>query len=119
MYHFLFFLIRLDHSAHGMVDAALVQLFVRFGLVAVLVTHPDQQQASLSAIDSDLADDLVEALVVQLLPGWTQADFSGLALNEAFVELLAELDDFDFGGRGGEDSLYPELAVVGPVLLGG
>ena len=102
-----------------MVDAALVQLFVGLGLIPILVTHSYQQKAPLSAIDSDLANHFVEALVVQLLPDWTEADFSGLALNKAFVELLAELDDFDFGGGGGEDSLYPELAVVGPVLLGG
>lgn len=29
-----------------------------------------------------------------------------------------QLYDFDFGGRGGEDSLHPELSIIGTVLLG-
>lgn len=30
-----------------------------------------------------------------------------------------QLYDFDFGGRSGEDSLHPELSIIGAMFLGG
>jgi hypothetical protein len=88
-------------------------------LVAVLVPHPHQQQPPLTTVDGDLADDLVKALIEELLANGTEPHFPGLSLHEAFIEFILKLYNFYFGGGGGEDGLYPELLVVGAVFLGG
>ena len=101
-----------------MVYRALVQIFVGFDLVTVLVPDPDEQEASLSAVDGDLTDDFVEALVEEFLTDGTKSYFSSHFVDKFFVEFLVELDDFDLGGRRRENGLDPELSVVGAVLLG-
>ena len=102
-----------------MVDGALIQILVGLYLVPVFVTHADEEEAPLVAIDGYLADGLVETLVEELLSNGTEADLPGLSGDESFLQLLMQLDDFDFGGRSGEDSLYPELPIVGAMFLGG
>jgi hypothetical protein len=71
------------------------------------------------AIDGYLTDGLVEALIKQLLSNGTKADLPGLSGNQSFLQLLMQLDDFDFCGRSGEDSLHPELPIISAVFLGG
>jgi hypothetical protein len=114
----LFFLIRLDDTAHRVIYAAFIQIFVGLDLTAILVSDPHQKKPSLPAIDGNLADNLVKALIKKLLPGRTEAYFPGLPVDKSFVELLTELNDLDFSGRSGKDRLDPELTVVSPVLFG-
>lgn len=114
----MFLFVRFNHSSHAVVYAALVKAFVCFYLVSVLVPDSDQKDTPLSAVDGDLSDQLIEALVIKLLSDWTKTNLSGLLLNESFVQLFAELNHFNLFGRGRKHSLYPELAIVSPVLLG-
>jgi hypothetical protein len=114
----LFFLIRLDDTAHRVIYAAFIQIFVGLDLTAILVSDPHQKKPPLPAIDCNLADNFVKALIKKLLPRRTEPHLPGLSLDEPFVELLTELNDLDFSGRCGKDSLDPELAVVSPVLFG-
>jgi hypothetical protein len=99
------------------VNRTLVQIFVCFYLISILVAHPDQQQSSLPTVYCDLPDCLVEALVEELLSDGAKADLACLAMYEPLLQLLVQLDDFDLGGRRGEYSLNPELPVVGAMLF--
>lgn len=101
-----------------MVYAALVQIFVSFGLVSVLVSYSYKQKASLSTIDGYLPNGFIKALVVKFLSDWAKANFPGLFLKESFVKLLAQLDDLDLSGGSGQYSLHPELSIISLVLLG-
>ena len=60
-------LLRLEGLPHAVRDGAFVQGLVRLDRHLDLVTHPDQQEAALGAVDGHLSDDLVEGLRVQLL----------------------------------------------------
>jgi hypothetical protein len=67
------------------VDTTFVQVFISFDLIAVLISDPDQEQPSLTTIDCDLADYLVETLVEQLFSSRTESKLPGLFQNEPFV----------------------------------
>eukprot|EP00446_Apocalathium_sp_SHHI-4_P043663 CAMPEP_0177338404 /NCGR_PEP_ID=MMETSP0368-20130122/24847_1 /TAXON_ID=447022 ORGANISM="Scrippsiella hangoei-like, Strain SHHI-4" /NCGR_SAMPLE_ID=MMETSP0368 /ASSEMBLY_ACC=CAM_ASM_000363 /LENGTH=147 /DNA_ID=CAMNT_0018799413 /DNA_START=95 /DNA_END=535 /DNA_ORIENTATION=+ len=71
-------LLRLQLLARAEGDAALVQRLVRGDGHANLVPHPEEEQTSFGAIDRHLADELVEALGVQLLAHRADARFAGL-----------------------------------------
>ena len=88
------------------------------GLVTILVSHSNQQQSSLPAIDCYLPNDLVKTLIEQFLSDWAKTNLSGLSIDQSFIKLFMELNDLYFGGWSGEDSLYPELSVVGSVFFG-
>jgi hypothetical protein len=96
----LFFLIRLDDTAHRVIYAAFIQIFVGLDLTAILVSDPHQKKPSLPAIDRNLADNFVKALIKKLLSCRTEPHLPGLSLDESFVELLTELNDLDFSGWG-------------------
>lgn len=50
-----------------MTDATFIEIFVSFYLIAVLVSDSDQKQTSLPAIYRNLPDNLIKALIIQLL----------------------------------------------------
>lgn len=83
-----------------MADATFVQSFIRFYLVAILVAHSHQQEASLSAIDCDLADGFIKTLIEEFFPDWADTNLFRPFLDEPLIEFLLQLDDLDFGGRG-------------------
>lgn len=70
------------------------------------------------AIDGDLPDDFIKTLIEQLLPNGAEPDLPRLLIDQSLLELLVQLDHFDFGGRRGEDGLNPQLPIIGAVLLG-
>lgn len=87
-------------------------------MISVLVADPDQQEPSLATVDGDLPDELIEALLKQLLAYGADSDFACLPLRQSLIELLLELDDLGAGGGGGEDGLDPELPILHGELLG-
>lgn len=101
-----------------MIDRALIQIFVCLYLVAILVTHADQQKPPLPAVYSNLPNDLVEALIEQLLPHRTKPNFSSLPRQQSFFELLVQLNDLDLGRGGREHRLHPQLPIIRPQFLG-
>lgn len=60
-----------------MAYTALVQPLVCLYLVPVLVSDPHQEEPSLPAVDGDLPDDFIEALVVELLSDGADANLFG------------------------------------------
>ena len=71
----------------------------------------EHEEAALGAVDGALADELVEALRVELLAHGTDARLPRLPRLQLGVELLLEVDDVQArGGRRG-DVLDPERAV--------
>ena len=117
MYHSRLAFVRVYHSPHRVVDGALVKVFVCVCLVAVLVSHSHQQQSPLPTVDCDLPDDLVEALVEELLSHGAQPYLPCLPIDQPFVELLVQLNDLYLRGWGRQDCLDPQLPVVGPVFF--
>lgn len=101
-----------------MVDGALIQIFVCFYLISVLISDADEEEAALPAVYGDLADGLVEALIEELLAHRTQPDLPRLPVDQPLLQFLVQLDDFDLGGGGRQHGLHPQLPVVGAVLLG-
>mmetsp|Transcript_48880 Transcript_48880/g.131199 ORF Transcript_48880/g.131199 Transcript_48880/m.131199 type:complete len:227 (+) Transcript_48880:100-780(+) len=107
-------LLRLQLLARAEGDAALVQRLVRGDGHANLVPHPEEEQTSFGAIDRHLADELVEALGVQLLAHRADARFAGLPLHEALVQRLLELNDVQARGRRIAHILHVVLGVLDP-----
>lgn len=68
-----------------MIDAALIQLFVGFGLVLILISDSDQKEASLATVYCDLSDNFIETLFIKFLSDRTKAHLSGLSLDQSFV----------------------------------
>ena len=101
-----------------MIYRTLIEVFVGLCLVSVLISNPNQQQPPLSTVYCYLPDYLVKTLIEQLFPHRTETNLPRLPPDQSSIELFMELDDFYLGGRGGEDSLDPELSVVGAMLLG-
>lgn len=71
-------LLRLQLFPHREGQRALVEGFVCADGHVELVPHSHKQDSSLGRIDGDLSDDLVEALLVQLLADGTNARVSAL-----------------------------------------
>jgi len=65
-----------------------------------LVSDSDQLVASLDTIESDLADDLIEALGEELLADGADAIGSGAELVDLFIEALLQVQDIGACGGG-------------------
>ena len=101
-----------------MAYAAFIQPFVRLYLISVLISHTNQKESSLSAVNCYLSDDLIKTLIVELLSGGTDSYLFSLLGNQFFIEILLKLNDLYFGGRCGKDGLNPKLSVFGSMLFG-
>ena len=101
-----------------MVNWTFVQIFVGFGLISILVSDSDQKKSSLPAVDCYLPDNLVKTLVEQFFPHGAQTNVPRLPADKSFIKFLMQLNDLYFGGRGGEDSLDPELSIISPMFFG-
>mmetsp|Transcript_58236 Transcript_58236/g.167068 ORF Transcript_58236/g.167068 Transcript_58236/m.167068 type:complete len:227 (+) Transcript_58236:91-771(+) len=94
--------------------AALVERLVRSDRHPNLISHPQQQQAPLGAVDRHLPDELVEALRVELLAHGANAGLPGLPLHEPLVQRLLELNDVQARGRRIAHILHVVLGVLDP-----
>lgn len=101
-----------------MTDATFVEPFVGFNLVSIFVSHSDQEETPLPAVYCYLADSLIEALVVELLTDGADTNLLCSFVKETLIKFFLQLDDLYFGGRGGENSLNPELSIIGFGFLG-
>merc|ERR1719356_1079425 len=85
--------------------AALVERLVGRDRHADLVADPQQEEPTLGAVDRHLADELVEALGVELLADRADARLPGLALHQALVHHLLQLDHVEARGWPAADVL--------------
>lgn len=104
-------LLRLQLLPHGEGERALVQGLIGLDGHVQLVAHPHQQDAPLGRVDGHLPDDLVEALVVQLLAYGADARVPGLAVDQLLVQQLLQGVDILPRGRVGADGLLVVLAL--------
>ena len=72
-----------------MINTALIQFFVGFSLILILISDSDQKKSSLTTVDCNLSDNLIETLLIKFLSHRTKAYLSGLSLNQSFIQLFA------------------------------
>lgn len=114
--HFSLSLLRLQRLPHSEGNAAFEEGLVGLDRHLNLVLDPRQEKAPLSAVNSDLSNQLVKRLHVQLLPNGTNARFPRLLLLQPLVELLLQEDDVLLRGRCWRHILNPQLACFHELL---
>lgn len=73
-YHCLFSFLRIDNPSHPMTDTTLIQSFISFSLITILITNSNQKQSSLSTINSNLPDNLIKTLIIEFLSDRTDTN---------------------------------------------
>ena len=63
-----------------------------------LISDTDEEEASLSAVDSDLADELIEALSEQLFTEGANSSFSCLASLQGGIKIVLQIDNVNLSG---------------------
>ena len=101
---------------HSICNRAVVQALVGMELLPELVSDPDQQEASLSAVDCYLADYLVEALLEERLSYRAYADHAGAADFQSLVKHVLQVKNIDFRCRCRRNVPNPQLAFFGELL---
>lgn len=82
------FLLAQHRFAHSVGQNTFIQVPVGLDVHFELVSDAHQKQSPVAAVDRDLADELVEALVVQVLSLEANAGFAGFSELEQFLEIL-------------------------------
>ena len=93
-------LFSLHGLAHTVGNRALVKGLVGLDGHLDLVTHTHQKETTLRTLDRDLADQLVEALGVELFTDGADASLASLAGLETLVQIVLEVDNVHTGCRG-------------------
>ena len=97
---------------HAVADTAIVQALEGVELVAQLVADLDEEEAPLSTVDRDLADEFIEALLEEALSDRANANDSGLGHLKLLVQVLLQVQDLDLCGGRWRDITYPQFALV-------
>jgi hypothetical protein len=72
---------------------------VSIQLLSELISDSHQKKPTLGTVDSDLPDELIEALLEKSLPCVADTDISCFALIKSLVQQLFEQDYINFSGR--------------------
>ena len=96
--HLIFTLLSHQSLPHTIGDRGLVQCLVSLDGHLDLVTDTHKEETTLSTVDGDLSDQLIEALSEKLLTEWANASLSCLSLLNGGIELVLEVDNVDLGG---------------------
>lgn len=97
---------------HAVGNGALIQGLVGLNCHFNFISHPHEEEASLSAVDGYLADALVEGLTVKFFSDGANTSLSGLSLLQFLVELFLEDNNVESGGRDGRHVLDPKLPGI-------
>ena len=96
--HFVFALLRHERLSHAVSDRALVEGLVGLDRHLDLISHTDEEEAALGSIDSDLSDQLVEALGEEFFAEGADASLSSLGALERSIEFVLQVDHVDLSG---------------------
>ena len=101
--------------SHGKRHCALIKSLVgRVGLLDV-IADAQEKKTTHWFVKSHLTDNLVKALLEQLLADGAEASLTGLPLEQLLVEHLTEARDIDTTGRLVADLLAEVLALLNPL----
>jgi len=101
---------------HSIRDATLVKVLKCLFVHSHLVTHSDQQVAPLSAVDGDLADNLIKALAEKLFTNSADARVASCLRLKSFLQVNSEVLYVGAGGWRTGDVTYPQLIVLDGLL---
>ena len=111
--HLILALLGHEGLAHAVSNGTLVERLIGLDGHLDFVTDTHQEEAALSAVDSDLADQLVEALAEELLTEGADARLAGHRALQRLVELVLQIDNVDLRGGLRRDVTHPEGALIG------
>ena len=109
--HLVLALLGHESLAHAVSNGALVELLVRIDRHLDLVSHSNQQKSTLSAVDGDLANQLVVALGEELLTEGAYTGLAGLGTLKLQIEVVLQIDHVNLGGGLRRDVTHPEAAL--------
>ena len=81
-----------------------------------LVTNTKEEQSALGQVESDLTDDLIEALGEELLTDGADATLSGLTLHKLLIKHFSQSGDIDSRGGLMTHILNPVFACTIQIL---
>ena len=105
--HFIFLLLGHQSFSHAISDGRFVECLISLNSHFYFVSDSDQEESSFGAVNSDLPDQLVEALGVKLLSDWADAGLSGLSGLKFLVEVVLEVDHIHSGGWSWRNITHP------------
>lgn len=74
----MFFGISINNPPHTMINTALIKPLICLDLILVLDSNPYKQESPLPAINGDLPDNLIKALIIEFFPDSTNSHLLGL-----------------------------------------
>ena len=96
--HLILALLSHQSLSHTVGDGALVKSLVGLDGHLNLVTNTHQQETTLSTVDRDLSDKLIEALGEKFFTEWANTGLSGLSFLNGGIKLILEIDNVDLSG---------------------
>ena len=96
--HFVFALLRHERLSHAVSDRALVEGLVGLDRHLDLISHAHKEEAALGGVDSDLSDQLVEALGEEFFAEGADAGLSSLGALERSIKFVLQVDHVDLSG---------------------
>jgi len=108
--HLIFALLSHESFAHAIGDRALIESLVGLDGHLDLITHTHEQETALSAVNGDLADELIEALGEELFAEGADACLASLRALKLLIELILQIDHIDLSGGLGRNVTHPEAS---------
>ena len=106
-------LFSLESFAHAIGYGAFIEGLVGLNGHFNLISDSDEKESSFGALNSDLTDQLIEALGVQFFTNRADSGFPGLSALDVLVQFILQIDNVDLGSGSGRDVTHPQLALFG------
>ena len=97
--------------AHAIGYRALIESLVGLDGHLDLITHSHQQETTLSAVNGNLADELIEALREELFAERADACLASLRALKLLIEVILQVDHIDLSGGLWRNVTHPEAST--------